>query len=272
MARILALSSRVASGHVGLSAIEPALQRLGHEVIGLPTILLSNHPGRQRASGMRIDPAVLEQMLETLEANGRLDDVDAVLTGYLPSAAHVGVATAAIERCRAKAKPVVVLCDPVLGDDPKGLYIDPAAAAAIRSELLPRADIVTPNRFELAWLTGSTVTGPGDAITAARSLPVRHVVATSIVYSDQQLATILVTAKNTEVATVQRRETAANGTGDLLSALFLAGLLQTPGRYARALHDAVNAVDDVLTASADAGELCLVASQMIWSRRFEVTT
>ena len=45
MARILAISSQVVRGHVGLSAIVPALQRLGHEVLPIPTIILSNHPG-----------------------------------------------------------------------------------------------------------------------------------------------------------------------------------------------------------------------------------
>ena len=170
MARILAISSQVASGHVGLSAIVPALQRLGHDIVALPTILLSNHPGRLPASGTRIDPAVLDQMLETLDANGRLDEIDAILTGYLPSAAHVAVAASAVRRCRIKSEGTVFLCDPVIGDDPKGVYIDPEAAAAMRATLLPLADIATPNRFELAWLSDQSVVGPETAIQAARSL------------------------------------------------------------------------------------------------------
>jgi len=271
MARILALSSRVASGHVGLSAIEPALQRLGHEVIGLPTILLSDHPGRQPASGTRIEPVVLEEMLATLDANGRLDDVDAVLTGYLPSPAHVAVAVSAIGRCKAKARPVLVLCDPVLGDDPKGLYIDAAAAHAIRADLLPLADLLTPNRFELAWLSGLTVTGPEEAIAAARSLAVAHVVATSIPDADQYLATILVESAGTDLARVRRRETAVNGTGDLLSAFLLAGVLRAKGGYRQALHDATAAVDEVLAASLDAMEMRLIESQAEWARRYGAT-
>src|SRR5690606_40517447 len=89
MARILALSSQVARGHVGLSAIVPALQRLGHEVWPLPTILLSNHPGHAHAAGIHVEPAVLEEMIDALERNGWLGEIEAVITGYLPTAEHV---------------------------------------------------------------------------------------------------------------------------------------------------------------------------------------
>ena len=98
MARIMVISSQVARGHVGLSAIVPACQALGHEVIALPTILLSNHPGHPHASGERIAPAALERMLDALDANSWLSDIDAVLTGYLPSAEHVQFAVEAVTR------------------------------------------------------------------------------------------------------------------------------------------------------------------------------
>jgi pyridoxine kinase len=89
MGRYLVISSQVAHGHVGLSAIVPALQAMGHEVIALPTILLSNHPGHAKVAGFKVEPSVLGQMLDALEANGRLKRVDAVLTGYLPTVDHV---------------------------------------------------------------------------------------------------------------------------------------------------------------------------------------
>lgn len=48
----------------------------------------------------------------------------------------------------------VVLLDPVIGDYQKGLYVTPETARAIRDELLPLAQIVTPNRFEAEMLVG----------------------------------------------------------------------------------------------------------------------
>ena len=72
MPRVLVLSSHVAFGSVGLAAIVPALQALGHEVVALPTIVLSNHPGYACFSGEQIAPATLEQIVDALEANGWL--------------------------------------------------------------------------------------------------------------------------------------------------------------------------------------------------------
>ena len=102
MARILALSSHVAFGSVGLAAIVPALQALGHEVVALPTVVLSNHPGYRSHAGEETAPAMLDRMFESLETNGWLSGIDAVLTGYLPTPAHVEMARNAIERIRAE--------------------------------------------------------------------------------------------------------------------------------------------------------------------------
>ena len=84
MPRVLAISSQVARGHVGLGAVVPVLQALGHDVIALPTVLLSNHPGHAHAAGECVGPDQLRRMLDALGANGWLGEIDAVLTGYLP--------------------------------------------------------------------------------------------------------------------------------------------------------------------------------------------
>jgi pyridoxine kinase len=131
MGTILAISSQVARGHVGLAAAVPALHALGHEVIALPTVLLSNHPGHGAVAGQRIDPVLLGQMLATLDAHGWLARVDAVLSGYLPTPGHVAVVEDAIARVRARNPAAAYFCDPVLGDDPKGLYIAEDAARAL---------------------------------------------------------------------------------------------------------------------------------------------
>ncbi|MEW5965372.1 MAG: bifunctional hydroxymethylpyrimidine kinase/phosphomethylpyrimidine kinase, partial [Pseudomonadota bacterium] len=170
MARVLAISSFVASGHVGLSAAWPVLSAMGHETIALPTRVLSNHPAHPHSSAHDIPPAALAAMLDALDANGRLAGIDLVLTGYLPLAAYCEVALAAISRIRRQSPAAQVLVDPILGDDPGGLYIAADAAAAIRDSLLPEADIATPNRFELAWLSGQAVCDVAAAIPAARPL------------------------------------------------------------------------------------------------------
>jgi pyridoxine kinase len=241
-----------------LSAIVPALHALGHDVIALPTVLLANHPGRQQTFGTRIAPDVLAAMCATLSANGRLDGIDAVLSGYLPSAEHVRVVANLVRDLRAASPTLTYLCDPVLGDDPKGLYIDPAAAAAIRTELLPLADIITPNRFELAWLSGHPVDGAEPAIAAARHLGRPLCVATSVHITLDQLATLAISPSHVDQATVPRRLDVPNGTGDLLSALVLAGTLVRTTPLAETLAWAVTAIDQLLTASTGQSEMALI--------------
>ena len=265
MPRVLALSSHVAYGSVGLAAIVPALQALGHEVVALPTIVLSSHPGHACFSGEQIVPAMLEQILDSLAANGWLADVEAVLTGYLPSAAHVGVARSAFARVRAANPSAFLVCDPVLGDEPGGLYIDEAAAAAISEHLVPMSDLVTPNAFELAWLSDERFATPEGAVAAARSIGVPAVLVTSIPASEDRLATLLVRENGTRACFVPRRPMAPHGTGDLLAALYLGHALNGV-EPSVCLARAVAAVEASIVASTGRDELSLAAAGAIWTQ------
>lgn len=246
MPTVLAISSQVARGSVGLSVITPALQALGHTVIALPTVVLSNHPGHAHTAGGRIDAEQLVRIGDALAANGWLGEIDTILSGYLPSAAHVAFVATTVERVRTANPACRYVCDPVLGDDPKGLYIDAAAAAAIRERLLPLADIAMPNRFELAWLAAAPVTTAAEAVRAARSLAARQVIATSIPSPRGTLLTLAVDSATAAMCEVPRRAAVPNGTGDLLSALSAGGW---------SLGRAVAAVDAVIDASTGHDEL-----------------
>ena len=125
--KVMALSSQVAHGHVGLSAAVPVLHLLGCAVTAVPTVMLSNHPGWPHVAGHAVPPGDIDRMIDALEANGWLAGHDALLTGYLPGAGHVDLAARLIARIKALNPGAEIVVDPVLGDAPKGLYIDPAA-------------------------------------------------------------------------------------------------------------------------------------------------
>lgn len=259
MARVLAISSHVAFGTVGLAAITPALQALGHEVVAVPTIVLSSHPGYKRFAGERVAPATLERIVEALEANGWLAQCHGVLTGYLPTPAHVAIAAGALTRVRVANPSALVLCDPVFGDTPGGLYLEEAAAAAIRWQLLPLCDVATPNVFELSWLAERRVEDLESAVAAAHALGRPCVLATSVPAPGDRLATLLVEAAGARAAFVPRRRTAPHGTGDLLAALYLGHALSgaTPEVC---LGRAVAAVEASIVASGEREELALTAA------------
>lgn len=258
MARILAISSQVAYGHVGLSAIVPALQRLGHEVIAVPTVVLSNHYGYETVGGSDLEPEAMASILAALQSNGWLEGLDALITGYMPSARHVEVVARSLMRMAEDMPDLIYLCDPVIGDDPDGLFVPAEVADAIRDQLVPLADIVTPNRMELSWLTGQPVTDCASADVACDRLGGDLVVAaTSIPAGAGQLANLLSTDDEACYSATAWRGGVPHGTGDLFAALLLGHMLN--GADDRdSLARAAAGVGQVILASIGATELKLL--------------
>ena len=258
MRRVLVISSYVAKGTVGLQATLPALTAVVFVPIAVPTIVLSNHPGFKACAGAQIAPETLEQMIDALDANGWLGELDAVMTGYLPSAAHVAFAERTVKRVRSRSDRALYLADPVLGDDPEGLYVGSDVAAAVRDRLLPLADIITPNRFELEWLSMMPVNDGQTAITAASALPVPVAVATSIPDGAARLSNILVTPDGTRTECVDRLEHAPHGTGDYFAGAFLAQILNGASG-SEALAAATERTAHLLAASGNGDDLAIGA-------------
>jgi pyridoxine kinase len=264
MARILAISSHVAFGSVGLAAMVPALQWLGHEVLSVPSVILSSHPGYPRFAGGAVPVEQITAMVDAMEANGWFAETAGIITGYLPTPEHVRAARAAVERVRAANPQATYLCDPVFGDEPDGLYLPTEVANAIRDDLLPLADIASPNRFELGWLGGQDVTGPDEARRAAMTLGVPSLLATSVPASDNRLATILFRGEAGLACFVRRRPTAPHGTGDLLAAMYLGNHINKFSP-AYCLGASTSAVDASVASSMGRDELPLAGSGALWA-------
>ncbi len=257
MARVLAVSSHVAHGHVGLNAVVPALQAMGHDVMAVPTVVLSNHYGYAEVGGFEVAPQKMTEIFRGLRANGHLNDVDAVITGYLPTPEHVEAIADELARLGEASPNVLYLCDPVLGDDPGGLYVKPELAASVRDKLVPLADVITPNRFELAWLTGADVGTAAEASGAARLLGDDVSVATtSVPAGDGLLEIVLAGWREEDVIAVHERNGVPHGIGDLFAALYLGFLLEGYNE-SDALAKATGVVEEVVEASLNRDELQL---------------
>ena len=157
--RILSIQSSVAYGYVGNSAATFPLQRLGHEVWPVLTVHFSNHTGYGAWRGAVLDPAVVGEVVEGIADRGVLGTADAVLTGYQGSPGVCEVVLQSVARVRALNPAAVYCCDPVMGDVGRGFFVAPGIPELIRDRVVPVADVVTPNAFELAFLAGV----PGSA-------------------------------------------------------------------------------------------------------------
>jgi pyridoxine kinase len=267
---IISIQSRVAFGHVGNAAAVFILQRLGHDVWPIDTVTFSNQTAHPSWRGRVMPPAELVEIVEGLADLSLLGQCDAVLSGYLGDAGNAAVVADAVARVRAANPEAIYACDPVLGERSKGLYVRPGVAEAMAELLVPEADILLPNAFELSHLTGMDTTTVEGARRAAEALRQRQrrpgiVVATGIEHQEggaDRLDVLLAGPSGTMRAGTARLDVPAHGAGDTFSALFLGHFLKDRDP-ARALAAATDAIFNVLTLSRERGgfELALVASQ-----------
>lgn len=268
MTTILSIQSSVAYGHVGNSAAVFPLQRLGVEVWPVHTVHFSNHTGYGAWRGPLMAPEDVREVVTGVEERGALGDVDAVLSGYQGGEQIGEVILEAVARTRAANPDAIYACDPVMGNAQSGCFVNPAIPALLRDQVVPRADLITPNQFELGYLTG---TEPADldstlaSVEAARALGPSTVLVTSLARPDRPEGTVETLAVHGDGAWLARTPQLplqANGSGDVTAALFTAHLLAT-GDAALALGRTVSSVFDLLRRTLDSGrsELQLVQSQ-----------
>lgn len=273
---ILSVQSHVAFGHVGNSAAVFPLQRLGFEVWPVHTCQLSNHTGYPTVHGRIFEAEHVAEVLAGLEARGVLGDCAGVLSGWLGRAAVGEAIAGAVKVARAQRPDLVYLCDPVMGDDTlcgERLYCAADIPAFVLERLVPLADVLTPNRFELATLAGGPVRSAEDAAAAARALLARGprlVVVTSLPGGGEDTISCLAVTADAAWQVDSPRvalETPVHGAGDMMAALLLGHLVRGVGA-AEALARSVSAVHAVITETAKAepgqaggGELCIVAAQ-----------
>lgn len=255
----LILSSHVAGSRVGGMAQALALAPFGIDPVVAPTVLFGRHPGWGAPGGGAVDTATFAGVLDGIEANGLLALADIVICGYFAFAGQVEVAAAAIDRVRDQAPGVVVVVDPIMGDEGSGLYVKPDVAEAITGLLVPRADWLTPNAWELNRLTGLPVGSAEEAVAAARSLGC-NVLATSVPCHEGEIGMVCATAEAAARYCHRRLERVPHGTGDLVTAVLAAGLLKGGEPFAAA-ERAARAVAETVEAAAAWGspELPLVA-------------
>ncbi|MFM8607534.1 MAG: pyridoxal kinase PdxY [Hyphomicrobiales bacterium] len=265
---ILSIQSHVVYGHVGNAAAVFPLQRMGFEVWPLHTVQFAAHTGYGPPKGRVFDAAMIDEVMEGLAARPDFSTCEAVLSGYLGSVESAGAVLRAVERVKRANAEALYCCDPVMGDEGKGFYVKPDMPDFIREHIAPRADILTPNLFELEALTGLRARSHSEIKTAIQKIHTmgpRIVLVTSAITDDtpsDHFDMIVSDGLLIYRLRTPRLDLVPNGAGDLTASLFL-------GRYlvdhdvAKALSHAASSVYGVLkkTKSLNAPELALIAAQ-----------
>jgi pyridoxine kinase len=266
--KILSIQSSVAYGHVGNSAAVFPLQRLGHEVWPVLTVHFSNHTGYGEWRGPLLAPDDVRDVITGIEERGVLGEADAVLSGYQGDPAVGAVILDAVARVKELNPDAVYCCDPVMGDVGRGMFVRPGIPEYMRDTVVPRADIITPNQFELDFLAGrttGTLAEVLDAVDVVRAGGPRDVLVTSVLHADIPEGTLDLVAVSDEGAWAVNTPLlpiTPNGCGDVTAALYLAHL-RTSRSPETALAGTASSVFAVLEQTIAAGtrEIQLVAAQ-----------
>ena len=267
--QVLSIQSSVAYGHVGNSAAVFPLQRLGHEVWAVHTVHLSNHTGYDTWRGPQHPATDVAAVLAGIAERDVFREIDAVLSGYQGAEDMGAVILAAVADVKRANPAAVYCCDPAMGDLGRGMFVRPGIPEFVRDQVVPAADILTPNHFELDFLAGTTTRGLDEvlrAVGALRARGPRHVLVTSVLHDgaeEDHIDVVAVSDAGAWVVTTPRLPITPNGCGDLTAALYLAHLTGSGAEVPTALERTTSTVFAVLeeTLARGAREMRLVANQ-----------
>lgn len=266
--RILSIQSSVSYGHVGNSAAVFPLQRMGHEVMPVYTVIFSNHTGYGSWKGPLLTGDDVRAIVAGIDERDGLDDCELVLSGYQGGNDIGDAILDAVALVRERNPSVIYACDPVLGSAQSGCFVSPEVQHLIRDRVVPAADLITPNQFELGFLTGTdphTLDETLEAVVMVRANGPASVLVTSVLRPDRPDGTIemlAVTDKGAWVVQTPHLPFKANGSGDVTAALF-ASQLRATGDPALALGRTAASVFELLENTLQSGqrELQLIESQ-----------
>ncbi|MCS5722844.1 pyridoxal kinase PdxY [Herbiconiux sp. CPCC 203407] len=266
--KVLSIQSAVAHGHVGNSAAVFPLQRIGAEVLPVYTVNFSNHTGYGAWRGPLISPEDVREVLLGIEERGVFPSIDVVLSGYQGGVGIGDVIVDAVNRVKAANPGAIYACDPVMGNAKSGCFVAPEIPDLLRDRVVPVADIITPNQFELGYLTGtepSTLESTLVSADLAREMGPSTVLVTSVERPDRDPETIEMLVVDDAGAWIVRTPFLpfkANGSGDVTAALFTAHYRAT-GQASVALERTASSVFDLIELTYRSGEreLQLVEAQ-----------
>uniref|UniRef100_T1JPG7 Pyridoxal kinase n=1 Tax=Strigamia maritima TaxID=126957 RepID=T1JPG7_STRMM len=288
--RVLSIQSHVVSGYVGNKSATFPLQILGFEVDAINSVQFSNHTGYAYFKGQVLDSTQLEQLMTGLRFNNILNYTH-LLTGYIGNESFVRKIADVAKELKEINPGVIYVCDPVMGDNGQ-MYVPPEILPIYQNEILPIANIITPNQFEAEILTGITIKTEEDAWEAVEKIhsqgPETVIITSTNLGPEDKLMGLASNSKGLSFLlhqlkcmskvefihldgkklrvrlNIPKLACSFTGTGDLFTACFLAWMFKTNGDIKIASEKTVSTVQDVLKRTFKAAENKPLESDLAW--------
>ena len=224
---ILSIQSNVMHGYVGNRASLPLYQAFGVETDHLDTVRLAAHPGHGTSARDVLAGDVMGALFDDYLSLPDTEQPSGVHIGYFGALDQVIQTARFITALKARYKGLVILLDPVFGDNGRR-YISDDIISAVITHLLPYANIITPNQFELEVLAEMTVSDANDAREALKKLGAnrtRTIMATGIqdgtIIRDMLYQDGVISEEHAPL-----RTQGVSGSGDAFAALFLSHIIK----------------------------------------------
>ncbi|ETN59031.1 pyridoxal kinase [Anopheles darlingi] len=256
--RVLSIQSHVVHGYAGNKSAVFPLQVLGFEVDQINSVQFSNHTGYKNGfKGQVLNETQLAEVYSGLVDNELHKLYTHLLTGYVGNPAFLREIANILKSLRAANSKLIYVCDPVMGDDGV-MYVPKELLPIYRDEIVPLADIITPNQYEVELLTGKQIKTENDVWEAVQWFHEKGVGTVAI--SSSELG-----SKDTLLAFVSYRSASGTeryrlaipkqgnnlvrftGTGDLFASLFLAHSTLTNFDMGTTLERAIATLQAVIT-------------------------
>jgi hydroxymethylpyrimidine/phosphomethylpyrimidine kinase len=218
IANVLTIAGTDPSGGAGISADLKTFSALGAYGTAVVTAVVAQNT-RGVDAVLQLSGPVVAGQLDTLFADVR---IDAVKIGMLGSAEVVRAVADAVDRYR----PPIVVLDPVMVAKSGDRLLAPDAVDALRAQLLPRSDLITPNLPEAADLLGEPEAGDEQQMAGQlerlAGLTRGVLLKGGHLPGDVSVDLLLVDGRRTRLSARRVQTTNTHGTGCTLSAAIAA--------------------------------------------------
>ena len=273
--RVLSIQSHVAFGYAGNKAAVFPMQKIGIDVSPIYTVQLSNHTQYDVFKGSFFSADDIENIITGMSENDFLHQHDAVLSGYIGDVKVAKIIANTVKNIKSQNKDALYCCDPVFGDfydyqDKGSIFATAEHPNMFLEHLLPLADIITPNLFELSVLSNTHITDTNSLENACKKLiklnnnPKQIIVVTSTSFTKGK--TGIAVYHNEELVHVEtskyKVQPKVSGSGDITAAMFLCYILKG-FEIEQSITKVISALDGIFktTSELNTPELALIQAQ-----------